>query len=133
MVAFSCCYFHREPRYWFYSGVNSKFRLNCSRGSFILMPREDHPGLTGFFLGYLKGHWRFPGGKEMQGYAYILTHPGTPAVFYDHIFSHYQSEIASLISLRNRNKVHCRSTVSINWKLVSCSFFEIHDGEMSAF
>lgn len=49
----------------------------------------------------------------MQGYAYILTHPGTPAVFYDHIFSHYQSEIAALISLRNRNKIHCRSTVSI--------------------
>lgn len=49
----------------------------------------------------------------MQGYAYILTHPGTPAVFYDHIFSQYQSEIAALISLRNRNKIHCRSTVSI--------------------
>lgn len=49
----------------------------------------------------------------MQGYAYILTHPGTPAVFYDHIFSHYQSEIRKLISLRNRKKIHCRSTVSI--------------------
>ncbi|KAB1207330.1 Alpha-amylase 3, chloroplastic [Morella rubra] len=46
------------------------------------------------------GHWRFPGGKEMQGYAYILTHPGTSSVFYDHIFSRYQSEIAALISLR---------------------------------
>ncbi|XVE53285.1 hypothetical protein DITRI_Ditri02bG0192300 [Diplodiscus trichospermus] len=63
--------------------------------------------------GSTQGHWRFPGGKEMQGYAYILTHPGTPAVFYDHIFSHYQSEIAALISLRNRNKIHCRSTVKI--------------------
>ncbi|KAJ9172160.1 hypothetical protein P3X46_015432 [Hevea brasiliensis] len=63
--------------------------------------------------GSTQGHWRFPSGKEMQGYAYILTHPGTPAVFYDHIFSHYQSEIASLISIRNRNKVHCRSTVKI--------------------
>ncbi|XP_021655336.2 alpha-amylase 3, chloroplastic isoform X2 [Hevea brasiliensis] len=61
--------------------------------------------------GSTQGHWRFPNGKEMQGYAYILTHPGTPAVFYDHIFSHYQSEIASLISLRNRKKIHCRSTV----------------------
>lgn len=61
----------------------------------------------------MKGHWRFPGGKEMQGYAYILTHPGTPAIFYDHVFSNYQSEIASLISLRNRNKINCRSVVSI--------------------
>ncbi|XP_058194808.1 alpha-amylase 3, chloroplastic isoform X1 [Rhododendron vialii] len=63
--------------------------------------------------GSTQGHWRFPGGKEMQGYAYILTHPGTPAVFYDHIFSHLRSEISALISLRNRNKIHCRSTVQI--------------------
>ncbi|XP_038693855.1 alpha-amylase 3, chloroplastic-like [Tripterygium wilfordii] len=63
--------------------------------------------------GSTQGHWRFPSGKEMQGYAYILTHPGTPAVFYDHIFSHYQSEIAALISVRNRNKIHCRSMVKI--------------------
>ncbi|KAG2702261.1 hypothetical protein I3760_06G081800 [Carya illinoinensis] len=63
--------------------------------------------------GSTQGHWRFPGGKEMQGYSYILTHPGTPTVFYDHIFSHHESEIAALMSLRNRNKIHCRSTVQI--------------------
>ncbi|KAE8023318.1 hypothetical protein FH972_009028 [Carpinus fangiana] len=63
--------------------------------------------------GSTQGHWRFPRGKEMQGYAYILTHPGTPSVFYDHIFSHYRSEIGALISLRNRNKIHCRSTIQI--------------------
>nr|QCU55108.1 alpha-amylase [Camellia fraterna] len=63
--------------------------------------------------GSTQGHWRFPGGKEMQGYAYILTHPGTPAVFYDHIFSHMKSEISELISLRNRNKIHCRSMIKI--------------------
>lgn len=49
----------------------------------------------------------------MQGYAYILTHPGTPAVFYDHIFSDYRSEIASLLSLRNRKEIHCRSEVKV--------------------
>ncbi|XP_051145899.1 alpha-amylase 3, chloroplastic isoform X2 [Andrographis paniculata] len=63
--------------------------------------------------GSTQGHWRFPGGKEMQGYAYILTHPGTPSVFYDHIFSEYQSEIAALMSIRKRKKIHCRSTVKI--------------------
>ncbi|KAL0408668.1 UNVERIFIED_CONTAM: Alpha-amylase 3, chloroplastic [Sesamum radiatum] len=63
--------------------------------------------------GSTQGHWRFPSGKEMQGYAYILTHPGTPSVFYDHIFSEYQSEISSLISVRKRNKIQCRSTVKI--------------------
>ncbi|KAL6007197.1 hypothetical protein ACLOJK_032693 [Asimina triloba] len=63
--------------------------------------------------GSTQGHWRFPSGKEMQGYAYILTHPGTPAVFYDHIFSHYQHEISELIKFRHRNNIHCRSTVKI--------------------
>ncbi|KAK3223107.1 hypothetical protein Dsin_010132 [Dipteronia sinensis] len=63
--------------------------------------------------GSTQGHWRFPGGKEMQGYAYILTHPGTPSVFYDHIFSHYKSEIAVLISLRKRHKINCRSNIKI--------------------
>ncbi|KAL1327688.1 hypothetical protein HN51_037700 [Arachis hypogaea] len=63
--------------------------------------------------GSTQGHWRFPSGKEMQGYAYILTHPGTPSVFFDHIFSHYKSEISMLLSVRQRNKLHCRSIVKI--------------------
>ncbi|KAL9272254.1 Alpha-amylase 3, chloroplastic-like protein [Drosera capensis] len=88
-------------------------------------PKGNPPGVVGWWpsravtfvenhdTGSTQGHWRFPGGKEMQGYAYILTHPGTPAVFYDHIFSNYQSEISALISLRNRNKINCRSMVKI--------------------
>lgn len=63
--------------------------------------------------GSTQGHWRFPYGMEMQGYAYILTHPGTPAVFYDHIFSHLQQDIARLIAARRRLKIHCRSKIKI--------------------
>ncbi|KAL5165308.1 Alpha-amylase 3, chloroplastic [Glycine soja] len=66
-------------------------------------PPENHD------TGSTQGHWRFPSRKEMQGYAYTLTHLGTPSVFYDHIFSHYKTEIATLISIRKRNKIHCRS------------------------
>ncbi|XP_021722967.1 alpha-amylase 3, chloroplastic-like [Chenopodium quinoa] len=88
-------------------------------------PKGKPPGVVGWWpsravtfienhdTGSTQGHWRFPGGKEMQGYAYILTHPGTPAVFYDHIFSDYKSEISALISVRNRNKISCRSLVKI--------------------
>ncbi|XP_015689737.2 alpha-amylase 3, chloroplastic [Oryza brachyantha] len=63
--------------------------------------------------GSTQGHWRFPFGMELQGYVYILTHPGTPAVFYDHIFSHLHPEIAKLISIRRRQKIHCRSKIKI--------------------
>lgn len=30
-------------------------------------------------------HWPFPDWGVMLGYAYILTHPGTPCVFWDHV------------------------------------------------
>lgn len=63
--------------------------------------------------GSTQGHWRFPHEKEMQGYAYTLTHPGTPSVFFDHIFSHYKTEIGALLSIRKRNGINCRSTVKI--------------------
>lgn len=54
----------------------------------------------------------------MQGYAYILTHPGTPAVFYDHIFAGYEYEISQLLSLRHRSKLNCRSTVCSNLNFI---------------
>lgn len=63
--------------------------------------------------GSTQGHWRFPAGKEMQGYAYILTHPGTPAVFYDHFFSNNYNGISSLIAVRKRAGIHCRSVIQI--------------------
>jgi hypothetical protein len=67
--------------------------------------------------GSTQGHWRFPRGKELQGYAYILTHPGTPTVFWDHMFDnnwgHLHEPIERMISIRKESGVHCRSTVSI--------------------
>lgn len=63
--------------------------------------------------GSTQGHWRFPAGKEIQGYAYILTHPGTPAVFYDHLFSNNCNGISSLIAVRKRAGIHCRSVIQI--------------------
>jgi alpha-amylase len=33
-----------------------------------------------------QNHWPFPGAKVEQGYAYILTHPGTPTVYWPHYF-----------------------------------------------
>lgn len=64
--------------------------------------------------GSTQGHWRFPGGREMQGYAYILTHPGTPTLFWDHAVSEQLREpIARLVALRQRAGVHCRSALRI--------------------
>lgn len=70
--------------------------------------------------GSTQGHWRFPQGKELQGYAYILTHPGTPTIFWDHMFDnnwgHLQQPIRDMIRVRRQCGIHCRSEV----KIVKC-------------
>lgn len=50
--------------------------------------------------------------KVLIGYAYILTHPGTPCVYIDHYESHKDS-IRSLIALRNMYNIHEGSSVEI--------------------
>lgn len=34
--------------------------------------------------GSTQAHWPFPSNHVGQGYAYILTHPGMPCIFWDH-------------------------------------------------
>ena len=85
------------------------------------------PGLIGWWpsravtfienhdTGSSQGHWRFPGHALEQGYAYILTHPGTPCVMYDHMFhdNHLSHVVKRLLNLRNRFGITCRSTINI--------------------
>jgi alpha-amylase len=64
--------------------------------------------------GSTQAHWPFPYHAIQQGYCYILTHPGTPTVFYDHL--HDQNighTIKELIRIRKENKLHVRSKVKI--------------------
>lgn len=95
------------------------WRLSDSKGK--------PPGLMGWWpsravtflenhdTGSSQRHWPFPGHALEQGYAYILTHPGTPAVFYDHVFhdGRLRHTVARLIALRAAAGVHCRSEVKI--------------------
>lgn len=55
--------------------------------------------------GSTQNHWPFPGDKVIQGYAYVLTHPGTPCIFWDHLYAWGQDchdRIAELAALRHR-------------------------------
>ncbi|KAH7673439.1 Alpha-amylase protein [Dioscorea alata] len=64
--------------------------------------------------GSTQGHWPFPREKLGQGYAYILTHPGTPVIFYDHFYDFgLRDTITELIEARRRAGIHCRSAVKI--------------------
>lgn len=90
-----------------------------------------------------QNHWPFPSKLLWSGYAYILTHPGTPCVFYDHLFADggrsrklsdclqsklgcmgtagrltvLGSGIAAMIAIRRRNGITCSSKVRV-WELV---------------
>lgn len=64
--------------------------------------------------GSTQGHWPFPRDKLAQGYAYILTHSGTPVIFYDHFYDFgLHDTITELIEARRRAGIHCRSAVKI--------------------
>ncbi|KAG6648356.1 probable alpha-amylase 2 isoform X1 [Carya illinoinensis] len=51
-----------------------------------------------------------------EGYAYILTHPGIPTVFYDHFYDWGNSihdQIVKLMDIRKRQDIHSRSSIRI--------------------
>lgn len=59
----------------------------------------------------------FPAEHIMQGYAYILTHPGKPCVFWKHFFEWnpgYHEKIKSLTAIRKEMGLHDTSTVNIH-------------------
>ncbi|GMI98235.1 hypothetical protein HRI_003492800 [Hibiscus trionum] len=64
--------------------------------------------------GSTQGHWPFPREKLAQGYAYIMTHPGTPVIFYDHLYEFGMRDVLTeIIEARTRAGIHCRSSVKI--------------------
>ncbi|TVU06483.1 hypothetical protein EJB05_49702 [Eragrostis curvula] len=64
--------------------------------------------------GSTQASWPFPSDKVMQGYAYILTHPGIPCIFYDHVFdSNLKQQITALAEARSRNGIHPGSKLEI--------------------
>ena len=57
-------------------------------------------------------HWPFPHDHLHEGYAYIMTHPGTPCIFWDHFWAEGLGEsIRSLINVRRSHNLQCRSKV----------------------
>lgn len=49
-----------------------------------------------------------------MGYAYILTHPGIPCIFYDHYFEwDLKAQIQELVQIRKRNFINAESKITI--------------------
>jgi alpha-amylase len=61
-----------------------------------------------------QNHWPFPGAQVMEGYAYILTHPGIPSVYWVHYFDWgHANAINALINIRKTRGINSSSTVRI--------------------
>jgi alpha-amylase len=58
--------------------------------------------------------WAVPCDKVMQGYAYILTHPGIPTVYYPHIYDwNLKDAIYALMQVRKSQGVTSTSSIAI--------------------
>lgn len=71
---------------------------------------------TGPSTGGGQSHWPFPANNLMQGYAYILTHPGIPCVYWPHFFDWGQdirTQITALIKFRKAKGITSAASVNI--------------------
>lgn len=91
-------------------------------------PQGKPPGVMGWWpsravtfldnhdTGSTQAHWPFPSHHVMEGYAYILTHPGIPSVFYDHFYDwgiSIHDQIVKLMDIRKHQNIHSRSSIKI--------------------
>lgn len=59
-------------------------------------------------------HWPFPEHAVEQGYAYILTHPGIPSLFWDHIVTDGGvGKLARLVELRKRAGIRADANMQV--------------------
>ncbi|HBC73874.1 MAG TPA: alpha-amylase [Candidatus Wallbacteria bacterium] len=59
-------------------------------------------------------HWPFPNDKVMIGYAYILTHPGIPCVFWEHYYDwNLKEPIKKLMAVRKSCGITSASKLQI--------------------
>eukprot|EP00878_Enallax_costatus_P012740 GHUV01013304.1.p1 GENE.GHUV01013304.1~~GHUV01013304.1.p1 ORF type:complete len:368 (+),score=80.23 GHUV01013304.1:345-1448(+) len=79
-------------------------------------PRQSVTFVDNHDTGSSQKHWPFPGDKIGQGYAYLLTHPGTPCLFWEHFFDWgkgVESEIKALIKVRQDAGLVAKSKLEI--------------------
>ncbi|XP_022840291.1 Glycosyl hydrolase, family 13, catalytic domain, partial [Ostreococcus tauri] len=73
-------------------------------------------------------HWPFPWDKVLQGYCYILTHPGTPTVFFDHwVDPVFKPSIDAMLEVRKRNRLSSKDA-AIHIERATAGVYAAHVG-----
>eukprot|EP00887_Chlorella_sp_A99_P008140 scaffold12.g8140.t1 len=79
-----------------------------------LWPSRAITFLENHDTGSTLNHWPFPWNHLGEGYAYLLTHPGTPCVFWDHLIDPgLRQQILELVQIRRRFGINYKSEVAI--------------------
>lgn len=61
-----------------------------------------------------QNHWPFPNDKVIEGYCYLLTHPGVPMIYWDHFNDpELKGLLIHLIRLRKEHNICSASRVNI--------------------
>lgn len=102
----------------------------CRSGQYWRLKDKDGkpPGLLGWMpkyavtfidnhdTGSTQRHWPFQDDKVMVGYAYTLTHPGIPSLFWDHVMDwgdDFRNRLCEIIKIRRAAKIKVDSPVNI--------------------
>jgi alpha-amylase len=89
-------------------------------------PNNQAPGLIGWWpemavtfidnhdTGSTQAHWPFPGDKAITGYAYLMTHPGVPCIFWEHYFDWgLKEQLDQMVQIRQRNGIDAGAKLEI--------------------
>ncbi|CAE7202391.1 AMY1.4 [Symbiodinium natans] len=101
----------RNTQYWRLKDSNGK-----PPGLLGWMPTHAVTFLDNHDTGSTQAHWPFPNDKVLVGYAYILTHPGIPCIFWDHVCDwgeDMRNRIKTLLQLRRRAGIKVDDQVNI--------------------
>jgi len=101
----------RNCEYWRLRDSNGK-----PPGVIGWMPTHAVTFIDNHDTGSTQRHWPFPDDKVLVGYAYILTHPGIPSIFWDHVFDwgeHHRSQIVELARARRESGIPVDAPVNI--------------------
>lgn len=78
-----------------------------------------------------QNHWPFPPDRVLEGYAYILTHPGIPCIYWVHFYDWgLHDEIVKLLKLRKSLGINAMSKVKV-MKTQSDLYAAIIDGKVA--
>lgn len=84
-------------------------------GMLGLWPSRAVTFLENHDTGSTLNHWPFPWKHLPEAYCYLLTHCGTPCVFYDHFYfdETLRKHILELVRIRKKHGIHAKSEVAV--------------------